>query len=35
MAPPVLRHRIILDFRAEREGLTTDEVVSRMVARLE
>ncbi|MFC5365772.1 AAA family ATPase [Salinirubrum litoreum] len=35
MAPPVLRHRIILDFRAEREGLTTDEVVSRMVAGLE
>jgi MoxR-like ATPase len=35
MAPPVLRHRIILDFRAEREGLTTDEVVGRMVAELE
>ncbi len=28
MAPPVLRHRIILDFRAEREGLTTDEVIA-------
>ena len=27
MAPSVLRHRIILDFRAEREGLTTDEVI--------
>jgi MoxR-like ATPase len=35
MAPPVLRHRIILDFRAEREGLSTDEVVARMVAALE
>jgi MoxR-like ATPase len=35
MAPPVLRHRIILDFRTEREGLTTDEVVSRTVAELE
>jgi MoxR-like ATPase len=34
MAPPVLRHRIILDFRAEREGLTTDEVVDRMVSDL-
>ena len=27
MAPPVLRHRIILDFRAEREGLSTDDVI--------
>ncbi|MFB6196209.1 MAG: AAA family ATPase [Haloplanus sp.] len=27
MAPPVLRHRILLDFRAEREGLTTDDVI--------
>ncbi|MFC7046713.1 AAA family ATPase [Halobacteriaceae archaeon GCM10025711] len=27
MAPPVLRHRLILDFRAEREGLTPDDVV--------
>ena len=26
-APPVLRHRIVLDFRAEREGLTPDEAV--------
>jgi MoxR-like ATPase len=28
MAAPVLRHRILIDFRAEREGLTPDEVVS-------
>ena len=28
MAPPVLRHRILLDFRAEREGRTTDDVVA-------
>jgi MoxR-like ATPase len=27
MAPPVLRHRLVLDFRAEREGLTTDDVI--------
>ena len=27
LAAPVLRHRILLDFRAEREGLTTDDVV--------
>jgi MoxR-like ATPase len=31
MAPPVLRHRILLDFRAEREGLTTDEVIADLV----
>jgi MoxR-like ATPase len=27
MAPPVLRHRVIVDFRAEREGVDADEVV--------
>jgi MoxR-like ATPase len=27
MAPPVLRHRVILDFRAEREGLSPDDAV--------
>ncbi|MDY6817776.1 MAG: MoxR family ATPase [Halobacteriales archaeon] len=27
MALPVLRHRIIIDFRAEREGLTEDDVI--------
>jgi MoxR-like ATPase len=27
MAPPVLRHRLIVDFRAEREGRTPDDVV--------
>jgi len=31
MAPPVLRHRILLDFRAEREGLTPDEVIDRLL----
>jgi len=31
MAPPVLRHRILLDFRAEREGLTTDDVIADLV----
>ncbi|WP_251343134.1 AAA family ATPase [Haloplanus halophilus] len=31
MAPPVLRHRILLDFRAEREGLTTDDVIARLL----
>ncbi len=28
LAAPVLRHRIILDFRAEREGQTADDVVA-------
>jgi MoxR-like ATPase len=28
LAAPVLRHRIILDFRAEREGRTPDDVVA-------
>jgi MoxR-like ATPase len=32
MAPPVLRHRILLDFRAEREGKTTDDVVADLLA---
>jgi MoxR-like ATPase len=32
MAPPVLRHRIIIDFRAEREGLDADDIVNAIVA---
>ena len=32
MAHPVLRHRLILDFRAEREGLTADDVVESLLA---
>jgi MoxR-like ATPase len=32
MAPPVLRHRIIVDFRAEREGLDADDIVQSIVA---
>ncbi|GGC58784.1 AAA family ATPase [Haloferax sulfurifontis] len=31
MAPPVIRHRIILDFRAEREGLDPDDVIRRLL----
>jgi MoxR-like ATPase len=31
MAPAVLRHRIILDFRAEREGMTEDEAVQQLL----
>jgi MoxR-like ATPase len=32
MAPPVLRHRIIVDFRAEREGIDADDVVDAILA---
>jgi len=28
MATPVLRHRVIVDFRAEREGVTADDVIA-------
>jgi MoxR-like ATPase len=31
MAAPVLRHRVILDFRAEREGATPDDVIADLV----
>jgi len=27
MAPPVLRHRVVVDFQAERDGVTPDDVV--------
>ncbi|MFB6280894.1 MAG: AAA family ATPase [Haloferacaceae archaeon] len=32
MAPSVLRHRVIVDFRAEREGVTADEVIADLLA---
>jgi len=31
MAKPVLRHRIIVDFRAEREGMTPDDAVEELL----
>jgi MoxR-like ATPase len=31
MANPVLRHRLIVDFRAEREGTTADDVVATLL----
>ena len=31
MAFPVLRHRIILNFRAEREGKTTEDIIRLML----
>ena len=31
LAYPVLRHRIILNFEAERKGMTTDDAVTEML----
>jgi len=31
MAYPVLRHRIILNFEAERKGMTTDDAVKHII----
>ncbi|ERG98250.1 MAG: MoxR-like ATPase [Haloquadratum sp. J07HQX50] len=32
MAIPVLRHRILLDFRAERDGVTSEDVIRELVS---
>ncbi|WP_276301666.1 AAA family ATPase [Halorussus lipolyticus] len=32
MAVPVLRHRVVVDFRAEREGMTPDDVIEALVS---
>jgi len=34
MAYPILRHRIILNFEAERQGLTTDDVIKEVLAKI-
>lgn len=34
MAFPILRHRIILNFEAERRGLTTDDVIKELIAKI-
>ena len=34
MAYPILRHRIILNFEAERKGLTTDKVVEHLLKKV-
>jgi MoxR-like ATPase len=34
MAFPVLRHRIILNFEAEKEGMTTDDVIAELLKKL-
>jgi MoxR-like ATPase len=35
MAPDVLRHRLILTYEAEAEGLTTDAVIKRILDQVE
>jgi MoxR-like ATPase len=35
LAPDILRHRIILDYRAEGEGLTTDQVIQWILDKVE
>jgi len=35
MAPPVLRHRILLNFKAEAEGITSDMVTAELVKLIE
>ena len=32
MAHPVLRHRVLTNFRAESEGITTDSIVDDLLA---
>jgi MoxR-like ATPase len=34
VAPPVLRHRVLLNFQAEAEGVSADTVVSRLIAEI-
>jgi MoxR-like ATPase len=31
LAPPILRHRILLNFHAESDGITSDEIVRRLI----
>lgn len=35
MAPPVLRHRILMNFRAEAEGITSDKVTAELIRVIE
>ncbi len=34
VAPPVLRHRVRLNFNADAEGMTTDDLIERLIASL-
>jgi len=35
MAPDVLRHRIILSYEAEAEEMSTDDLIKRLLERIE
>jgi MoxR-like ATPase len=32
LAHPVMRHRVLTNFHAESEGVTTDQIIDRLVA---
>ena len=32
VAPPVLRHRVMVNYHAEAEGVTPDDIVTRLLA---
>ena len=32
MAHPVMRHRVLVNFRAESEGITTDQIIDKLIA---
>ena len=34
MAHPVLRHRVLINFRAESEGISTDSIVDELLERV-
>ncbi|MCJ7555473.1 MAG: AAA family ATPase, partial [Gammaproteobacteria bacterium] len=34
MAPDVLRHRLILNYEAEADGVTTDQVINALLERV-
>ncbi len=34
MAHPVMRHRVLINFRAESEGITTDQIIDELVERV-
>jgi MoxR-like ATPase len=34
MAHPVMRHRVLINFRAESEGITTDQIIDELLERV-
>jgi MoxR-like ATPase len=34
MAHPVMRHRVLINFRAESEGITTDQIIDELIERV-